>query len=173
MAPPVIAYVGPHRVLIGRAGWRRPAAVCPYKNPRSKASIAVPKLPRLASAPVSSAAPPAAANPSAATCRCSLTLSRSQAPRHFFPAVAGAVAPEAPPPSSSPVSGPPSPPQHFAAAFAGHPTSVLPSSAGCHAAVHLHLRQSVSTVLAPSHPLPRREHTLDVAHRRFKAASTS
>jgi hypothetical protein len=168
MGPPVIACVGPCRVLIGRAGRRHPTAICPYKNPRSEASITVPKLPLLASAPVRSVVPPAAA-----TCRCSLTLSRSQAPRHLFPAVAGAVAPEAPPPSSSPVSGPPSSPQHFAAALIGHPHSILSSSTGCHAAVHLHLRQSASTVPAPSPPLPRLEHMLEVTHRRFKAASTS
>jgi hypothetical protein len=168
MSPTGHSNVGPRRVLIGRAGRRRPTVVCPYKNPRSEASITVPKLLLLASAPVSSAAPQAAA-----TCRCSLTLSRSQALCHFFPAVAGAVAPEAPPPSSSPVSGPPSSPHHFAAALIGHPHSILPSSTGCHVIVHLHLCQFASTVSAPSPPLPRLEHTLEVTHRPFKAASTS
>jgi hypothetical protein len=40
--PPVIARVGPRRVLIGRAGRRRPTAVCPYKNPRSEPSCRKP-----------------------------------------------------------------------------------------------------------------------------------
>jgi hypothetical protein len=31
--PPVNVCVGPRHVLIGRAGRRRPTAVCPYKNP--------------------------------------------------------------------------------------------------------------------------------------------
>jgi hypothetical protein len=175
--PPVIVSVGPRRVLIGHRGRCPPAARAGIKLPGrqllSEASVAVPKLSRLASAPVSSAMPPAAANPSAATCRYSFTLSRSQAPGHFFPSVAGAVAPEAPPPSSSPVSGPPSSPQHFAATFAGHPHSVLPSSAGCHAATHLHLRQSASAMPAPSPPLPRLEHKPKVTHQRFKVASAS
>jgi hypothetical protein len=175
--PPVIVSVGPRRVLIGHRGRCPPAARAGIKLPGrqllSEASVAVPKLSRLASAPVSSAMPPAAANPSAATCRYSFTLSRSQAPGHFFPSVAGAVAPEAPPPSSSPVSGPPSSPQHFAATFAGHPHSVLPSSAGCHAATHLHLRQSASAMPTPSPPLPRLEHKPKVTHQRFKVASAS
>jgi hypothetical protein len=146
--PPIGDFVAGCRASIGHHGRHPPAARADIKLPGqqllSEASVVVPKLSRLASAPVSSAALPTAANPSAATCRCSLTLSRSQALRHFFPSVVGAAAPESPPPSSSPVSGPLSSPQHFAAAFAGHPHSALSSSAGCCTAAHLHLRQSLS-----------------------------
>jgi hypothetical protein len=39
--PPVIARAG-RRVLIGRAGRRRPTVVCPYKNPRSEPSCRKP-----------------------------------------------------------------------------------------------------------------------------------
>jgi hypothetical protein len=75
-----------------RAGIRPFRQTCPKPPPFPAPRLRADKQRRAAAF----LAPPAITNPYAAACRCSLTPSRSQASRHLFPSIAGAVAPEGP-----------------------------------------------------------------------------